>query len=119
MVSLLYCFGFFFPVIWPMGSMNFLLPAAYNMNDLAAGGRRKQGVLCKVFLTVWFVPCSGLVVDSYDVRNVMFWAPSLRGRIKIGQDADLCSLVTEVWLVCFSQRIADCFCLLMSDYFQT
>lgn len=31
----------------------------------------------------------------------------------MGQDADLCGLVTEVWLVCFSRCIADCFCLLM------
>jgi len=64
--------------------MNLLLPVAYNMNVLTDGGRHEQRVLCKVNLTVWFVPNSRLVVDSYDIRNVIFWAPSLRRRIKIG-----------------------------------
>lgn len=89
--------------------MNLLLPVAYNVSLLTDGGRGKQGILCKVILTVWFAPHSGLV-DSYHIRNYFFWASSLRGRIKPGQSADLCS-----WLAYFSQCKADWFCLLMPD----
>lgn len=42
--------------------------------------------------------------------------PSLRGGIKVGHDADLCSMVTEVW---FSQCTADWVCLLMGAISRT
>lgn len=44
--------GWVFFLVWPMGRMNLLLPAAYDVNVLIDGGKRKQGILCKVILTV-------------------------------------------------------------------
>lgn len=82
--------------MWTMGRINLLLSKAYDGNVLTAVGRHKQCILLKAVLTAGFVTQSGVIADLYDIRNVISRAPFSRGRIKIGQGADLCSLVVEV-----------------------